>query len=536
MAKGEYVLNIGDDNVVLTRFVNGKVANAWLGSPDPAMAQEELGEALAEDPKARLSVIVDTLDQSYKEEELPRVGILDRRKILARHINMAFPGANLRGARLVGETAKKALIYEFASVPLEGRIPGWLDFISSLPNEKGDIHAIASENVDIIRALAPKDAPVEPGQNHWRHMIGVNVTGGLRQIIEKNGRLSLTRLTQAPPPETPPEEFADMITRDFKATITYIRRLGYQVGEPLDLVVLTTRENKAVLENLDWESARSVTVYTPYEAGAALGLGSIGREDQAYCDVLHAAWFVSKKKSTLPLSRAAALGTVTDDIRELSYVAAPYAAGVLFAALLGWSGWVGHELMDFNDKNEQLSVQARQLTASLAREQQALGGMPYEVTKVRNVIDVARTLDDGKIDIVPVLQNIGNALQSEAIVLDFKFGPPKGAAPGANGGRPVAKAQAGTFAVDVDMRLAKVVSTADEAVQVARRIEQRLNQKFGKSYAVVMTTSPVSAQASKSLTGGLSGGAQGEIAAAGSTAPGSKELFYASYHVERTGP
>src|SRR3954464_1186181 len=99
MAKSEFVLSIGDDNVVLTKLVDRKVDNAWLGSPDPAMAQEELGEALATDPKARLAGLIDTLDPSFKEEEMPRVGVLDRRKVVARHINMAFPGANLRGAR-----------------------------------------------------------------------------------------------------------------------------------------------------------------------------------------------------------------------------------------------------------------------------------------------------------------------------------------------------------------------------------------------------------------------------------------------------
>ena len=54
---------------------------------------------------------------------------------------MAFPGANMRGARLVTETEKKTLIYEMVSVPLDGRIPGWLDFVQSLPNEKGGTEA-----------------------------------------------------------------------------------------------------------------------------------------------------------------------------------------------------------------------------------------------------------------------------------------------------------------------------------------------------------------------------------------------------------
>ena len=529
MAKSEYVLNIGDDNVVLTRFVDGKVANAWLGSPDPAMAQEELGEALAEDPKGRISVLVDTLDQSYKEEEIPKVSILDRRKVLARHINMAFPGANLRGARVIKETDKKTLLYEFAAVPLDGRIPGWMDFIASLPNEKGGVHAIASENVDLIRALAPKDTEVvEEGKNHWRHMIGINVTGGLRQIIEKNGRLSLTRLTQAPPADTPPDEFADMIIRDFKATITYIRRLGYQVGEPLDLVVLTTPQNKAVLQERDWDGARSVSVYTPYEAGALLGLGSLGKEDQAYCDVLHAAWFASKRKSSLPLTRAAALGDTKDDIRELAYVVAPYAAGLLMAAVLGWAGWTGYEFMEMRGKNEELQRQLAQLNGSLSKEQAALAALPYDAPRVRNVIDVAAALDAGKVDIVPVLVGMASALEGDAVVVDLKF--KNGVSSAEGGARNATKQTLGAYQVEVGLKLAPVITKADEAVQTARKIERRLRANFEKGYVVTMITEPVGAQAVKQLTGGFSSDA-GEVGGGARTS----EAFRAAYRIERTG-
>jgi len=529
MAKNEYVLNIGDDNVVLTRFSDGKVANAWLGSPDPAMAQEELGEALAEDPKARISVIVDTLDQSFKEEEIPKVGILDRRKVLARHINMAFPGANLRGARVIKETDKKTLLYEFAAVPLDGRIPGWMDFVTSLPNEKGGVHAVACENVDIIRALAPKDAEaVEEGKNHWRHMIGVNVTGGLRQIIEKNGRLSLTRLTQAPPADTPPDEFADMIIRDFKATITYIRRLGYQVGEPLDLIVLTTPENKAVLQDLDWEGARSVSVYTPYEAGALLGLGSLGKEDQAYCDVLHAAWFTSKRKSILPLTRAAALGDTKDDIRELAFAAAPYVAGLMMAAVIGWTGWTLYEFLDMRGQNEQRSAELARLTASLTQEQAAIAALPYDAARVRNVLSVVTALDAHKVDVIPVLDGISRSLESDAIVMDFRFDNIAGSATG-----PAAASNKIAYAVAINLRLSPVITKADEAVQTARRIERRLKTNFEKGYNVVMTLEPVGAQAAKQVTGGFSAAPdEAQIGQGGNQV----EAFRAGYRIERTAP
>lgn len=526
MARGEFVLNIGDDNVVLTRITDGKVANAWLASPDPAMAQEELGEAFAQDPKCPISVLFDTLDQSFKEEELPRVSVLDRRKVLARHINMAFPGANLRGARLVKQTEKKTLIYEMASVPLDGRVPGWLDVVQALPNEKGGIYTIAAENVDLLSALIPKDATAPETGNHWRHFIGINVTGGLRQIIEKNGRLSLTRLTQAPPPDTSPEEFADMISRDFKATITYIRRLGYQVNETLDLVVLTSGENKRVLEDMTWDGARSVSVYTPYEAGMILGLGSLGREDQAYCDVLHAAWFASKKKPLLPMSRSAALGDASDDIRELAFLVAPYAAGLLVAATVGWSGWTGYELMGLNNTTRELQNQYTMVQKSLADERTKLGTLAHEPEAVRNVIGVSEALDAGKVDVMPLLARVASALEGDAIVLNLEV--LRATATPTTGGAPPGVAG---LSVEIELRLADIIATADEAVQTARRLQQRLNKQFAQGYTVTMTKEPVSAQSSEELNGSLDSATE-----AGTAAVSSREAFYAGFKIVQAAP
>ncbi|MDX2144087.1 MAG: hypothetical protein SFV19_12080 [Rhodospirillaceae bacterium] len=531
MAKGEYVLNIGDDNVVLVRLENKQVINAWLASPDPATALEELGEALAADKKGRVSVIIDTLDQANKEEEIPKVNILDRRKVLSRHITMAFPGSSLRGARLVGEGGKNTLLYEFASVPLDGRIPGWIEFYDSLPNEKGGIYAIASENVDIIKALAPKDAPPVEQGNHWRHFIGINTTGGLRQIIEKNGRLCLTRLTQAPPPDTPPDEFADMIIRDFKATITYLRRLGYAVGDPLDLVVLTTSANRAALDNKTWEGARSVNLLTPYEAGAMLGLGSIGPEDLSTCDVLHAAWFASKRTPNLKLTRSVAMGDLKDDLRELSFVVAPYAAGLIAASVLGWTAMTTVDYLDASAKHEELTVQLTALRSSLSEQQNAVAALPYDAARMRNVLEVESAMDRGKADLMPLLSKIYESLQSDAVVLNIKYGASQGT--GQTGA--AATGQQAPRAVNIRLRMSPLISSADEAVQAARRLEQRLTASFAQGYQVKMTQEPVAAQAAENLTGGLFATAAAGEAMAGQSAR-TDEPFYVAFTITEGAP
>ena len=523
----EFVLSIGDDNVVLIKIVNKKVANAWLASPDPATAQEELGEALAEDKKGRISIIVDTLDQAFKEEEIPKVGILDRRKVLSRHINMAFPGMNMRGARLVKETDKKTLLYEFASVPLDGRIPGWIDFYDSLPNQKGGVFAVAAENVDLVAALTPKpegDAVAETEATQWRHFIGINVTGGLRQIIEKNGRLSLTRLTQAPPPDTPPDDFADMIVRDFKATITYLRRLGYSVGDPLDLVVLTSEPNKAALQALTWEGARSVSILTPHEAALTLGLGSIGPEDQAHCDVLHAAWFANKRRPVLPLTRSVAIGDAKDDIRELAFAASPYLAVLAAVGLTGWTGWTTYELIVANGQIEELDARLVQLRSRLAAGQDKVKTLPYEAATLRSLFAVEDALQAGKIDVIPPLENIFAALQGDAVILKIAS-----VAPGAAPRNPGTPAPTGV-SITISTRLADVVTKADEAARIANGLERRLADKFGKGYQVKMTREPVAAQASAALSGGLASSAD----LSGDSGP-RDERFFADYQITGGG-
>lgn len=531
MAKGQFVLSIGDDNVVLTKISNKKVVNAWLASPDPQLAHEELGEAFAEDKRASVAVLFDTLDQSQQEEEIPKVNVLDRRKVLARHINMAYPGVNLRGARLIGDgEAPRTLRYEFASVPLDGRVPGWVDFVESLPNETRGFFTIASENIDIVDSMLPDDVPEVEEGNHWRHMIGVNVTGGFRQIIEKNGHLALTRLTAAPPPETPPEEFADMIYRDFQATVTYIKRLGYVASDTLDLMIVTADENRAAMANLDWGIARTVVMKTPHEAATDLGLGSIGREDQPYCDVLHAAWFASKRLPSLPLTRSVALGDAKDDLRDLAFAASPFVAAASVVGCVGWIGWTLFNTSNVDQEVAQLRNQLNSARAELTQEEARLATLPYEAASMRNVFDVLDSMRAGEVDLLPVLNGLFQSLDSDAVILQLAFSTETGSQGGRRG-----RGGSSTYVVDVRMKLDDVIATADEAVQIASDLETRLRENFAEGYEVEMTVEPVAAQSEEGLSGGLFADITDGAPAGSVTGIEVEEAFYTEFRIARVG-
>ena len=83
--------------------------------------------------------------------------------------------------------------------------------------------------------------------------------------------------------------------------------------------------------------------------------------------------------------------------------------------------------------------------------------------------------------------------------------------------------------MEFSTRLAPIVVKAEEALQLSRRIEQRLVASFGKDYVVKMTREPIGARANENFQGGLSRDAP--IAETART----DERFYATYLVTKAG-
>ncbi len=194
---------------------------------------------------------------------------------------------------------------------------------------------------------------------------------------------------------------------------------------------------------------------------------------------------------------------------------------------MGWAGWTFYNYNEVSTQNAELTQQLNQAKANLAKARASLAAMPYDVARVRNVIEVATALDGGKINFTPLVANIAAALNGDAVVLSMKF----------NAAGVESKGRTGTGSpqtLEVTMRLSDVITSAQEAVQTSRRLNQSLMTAFGAGYKVTTTLEPVGAQASKTFTGGFggAGGAQGETAALS----GGKETFLAGYKVEKAAP
>ncbi|MBF0392903.1 MAG: hypothetical protein HQL38_09500 [Alphaproteobacteria bacterium] len=496
-----FVFAMGDDHVVVTHVVAGKVADAWVTGPKPDDLNDDVFDALSRDKKTPVVVLIDSLEQLFREETVPAVSFLDQGKVVSRYLGMAFTGQGMRGAIFLEKGEGKTRKYLFASVPQSRVLDKWMDVFQKLPNPLAGVHMLPLESMSMLENLNPyEDQHAEGAGNRWRVLIGHNLTGGFRQIIEKNDRLALARLTQAPPPETPPAEVAAMLEKDFKANLSYIKRLGFQVGETLYLTVLTTGATRDALAHLDWGVTKA-EILSPHEAAERLGLGSVGAVDSGYCDVLHAVWMASQKVKKLNIwGKAQDTDYVQMAERFSPFIAGLFSLGVLY--YIGDAALTGYELYDGIARYDERLVTAND---RLARAKEKLAGLPYTPAQVRNAMALSDETHKDLVPFDPVFEALAANLGEGARVTALSFEVPddKSAAQPARGRQAAApQASGGPRPHEVVLTLAfpLAVATPEEAIEFGDAVLARLKKAF-PTHVVVISKPPVDVLPNQVLRG-----------------------------------
>jgi len=293
----KFILTVGDEGAVLVQLRGSDLTDAVFIGPESEDGLGVLTGYLRSDTRAEIVVVADVLEQMYREEQMPKVGRFDRANVLKRRLEMAFPHDRLRaalplpGGRMI-----------FASLPETEAIRQWVEFLESLPNPVTGFCLMPLESAGIAAELGPS---VEGETRQvWRVLVSQQATSGFRQIFETEGRMVVTRLSQTPSAELTPEAAAQLIERELRSSISYVKRLGYSDQDRLDLIVLGTQEICRAVEERDLPVA-SLAAYTPYQAGLLLGLGEVAPEDSGLADVLHAQWLAMKRRALLTLPTAA---------------------------------------------------------------------------------------------------------------------------------------------------------------------------------------------------------------------------------------
>lgn len=362
-------------------------------------------------------VLNDMTDQHFKGgQRLPKVGPFDKASVLQRRLQVAFPNYPIRGALQIKDGAtdskKKNVsnaMYLFAAVPMSEAVARTIDAVKRSMAPVAGFCLLPAESSDMVKKLADAVAKQHKRRSQWAVFIGRHKSGGLRQVIVRNGQLAMTRMTPVAESGAERSTWAEEVLQEFKATISYLSRFGYSADDGTELIVLSGKEyGDALYERLDVPC--EFTNLTAPEAAQMLGFTIGIQEDPHSADVLHAAWAGRKTRFLMPLD-----ASDLERIHKPRQVATA-AILLLFLGVAG-GGWYAMEqtqalLTMKGDLDLQQSLK-RQLDRDLEDELERMAALGYDVRLIEGALGAYRHYEDREMKPVRLIERIGEALGPE---------------------------------------------------------------------------------------------------------------------------
>lgn len=367
-------------------------------------------------------LVNDMTDQHYKGgQRIPRVSPLDRKNVLERKLQMTFSNYPIRGALPLKKVkggasggkdnpATSGGMYLFAAIPMSEAISKTLTASKAAFVSVSGLVLLPIEASDMVSALSAKLKAKGAKKSKWTIFIGQHQSGALRQVIIRDGQLAMTRMTPVSNIENVgARTWASEVAQEFKATISYLSRFGYNPEEETDVITVAQSEAGLALKELITIPC-NYSSFTVNEAARLLGVG-IGRQaDQGYADPLHAAWIARKNRFILPMQARDIEGV----LRPRQYAAAATVLLFLGAGYLSWD--LINQAQGMLESRETAQLNAHQLQrvqADLQIETERMDALGVNVRLLQAGVASYTNLQEGSLGPMPILHRIGEALGPE---------------------------------------------------------------------------------------------------------------------------
>jgi len=377
---------------------------------------EDAAQIIEKDCKRRPVLILhDMVEQYYRKERVPRVGIMDKKNVMARKLIPVRGSLELKEKLKQGESSLAANIYIFAAVAESEQLTKTMDAVKlSLASVVG-FTMLPVEASDMVSTLAQKAIGKHVTPAEWTVFMGQHKSGGLRQIVIKNGELALTRMTPMIDSDMDPDHWAQDMYSEFKSTLSYLLRFGYSPSDPLDVIAIANPASSEILQNSFDENVRIKTM-TSHQAAQHLGVKIEKQSDGRYADPLHISWAGQKAKFILPMQSEAA-----------NKIAKPRQMATLGALILlagfayqGFAAFSHYQEMKETQSNFDLSKQrVNQLQAQYDREIERKESLGFDVRLLQSSIRVFEELKSVDIDALNLLNQIARSLDADMSLDDI---------------------------------------------------------------------------------------------------------------------
>lgn len=431
LSNNKRVLLLGADGVVIYgpsgNGVERETSLAW----DMPNFDEMLVQALAkQNTNKQIVVLFDGADQTYrKEENIPKLSPIDRPRFVKRKLDLAFPNYPIRASLEIRPPKGKArgaggtgVSYLFVALPETDQVDrvGRAILESGVP--VGGFGLLPAESVGLAPALAEKIFAAEgKGLGRWSVIISQHETGGLRQVVVKDGNLALTRLTPTAEGGVSGAAWAEEVTREFRATMTYISRFGFSADDGIDVIIISDDISRQFFtaQDLGVQRFRCITVM---DALKLLGAKSFGLDKTNFGDGLHAAWVSRKRALRLPIR-----------VPSLHQIMAPRLAAQGAAVLLVFTALAMVYFMFSSVQEnyvlaqeiEQRQSQRGMLERELAEESKIFDTLPVKASLLKGTLNTKKLLDSNTVPVSGVMQRLKTVLGRDLALnsIEYKHTP-----------------------------------------------------------------------------------------------------------------
>lgn len=375
---------------------------------------EKVSEILVKDCGSKpIMILNDMVEQHYRKERVPKVGMMDKANVVKRKLRAAFPNYPVRAAlelkeklKATSASSKPGSVYIFAAVPsADGYTKTLAAATKSLCSIAG-FGLLPVESSDLVSTVSASLTPRGKKKAVWAMMLGQHKNGGLRQIVTKNGELALTRMTPVSDNDTDPQEWAREVYQEFKATMSYLTRFGFAPEDGLDVIAISNPQAGEALGDMI-DVTCNFHPLPVREAAKHAGISIGAQDDQRFADPLHIAWAGRKSGLILPM-KAPEIEEVSNP-RKMAMVA----TFLLFAgaAVQGYQLLYSFQSMqmiisELNDAQGQKTRLTAEYDAEVARKE-ALG---FDVKLVQAAVELYGDLQKNDLRTLNLVAALGRGL------------------------------------------------------------------------------------------------------------------------------
>ncbi|MDG1287667.1 MAG: hypothetical protein P8P30_08930 [Rickettsiales bacterium] len=475
-----FIFFIGDEGAVISYVVGKRVEKKLFVTSSDGDSLGNLQKLLNSDPQAPISLLLDSIDQSYQTQSFPPVAKLSVQKLVDKRLERDFSPGDITSSLPLGKekTGRNDWKFLLISVVPSPQLMQWVDFVLDINNPFKGIFLVPVEAENFIRQLSSKKKS-EQSDAMWHMLVLHNKVSGFRQIITRNGRLTFTRLTQASSTESVPLVIAGNIEQEIVSTIEYLKRLSFRDDEGLDVTVIAAEEVVHAIDEKKIGPHNEALFITPTEAAEAASLPAENYTDNHFVDIIFSAAFHNSKKKVLPLHTkiSKVLGRLQSGIMAVKY------ATFLFVVLiiLGIAFYAYSWFDSFSSEgplNE--SIQRTQQQVNVLKKGDEL--LPDDIEKIEDAVSIYETFAEQKYVPLDFVEQLIDANKRGVLIRKIDWNSDTDF-------KKRAKKQAAFVSINVDIEFTKRFPTAEARLGKINEYLDNLRVRFPE-YIITHTKIP----------------------------------------------